>query len=93
MKYTKDPRIALDRLAPILSYKIEPEGKSYVLVRHDGEKISARTAIRCLGFLAYDAMSRKLDVRDDVRWLGPVPIRGVKGWEVGALKWLVQERK
>ena len=94
MKYTKDPKIALTRIAPLLGMVLEQAGKQYALRRTDGQVIPGRTALRALAFLADQAQhASRLEIRDGVRWLGPVPTRGVHGWEVGALQWLRTDRE
>lgn len=86
---TKSPAIALTRLADALGWKVHRDGRRCTLVRN-GTRIDGRTTIRALGFLADEARRRedRYAVALATRWTGPVPTRGVKGWEAEALGWL-----
>jgi hypothetical protein len=79
MRYTKNPRIALRRVRELT----------------DVEPASSRTAIRRLAY-ALDVLRRqghgRSEIHHAVRWYGPIPWRGVSGWEREALEWGRVER-
>ena len=90
---TKDPKRALERIGPLVPRIIVTRDRQQVRIQRAdgaGEAPATKTTIRALAFLA-DLVRHTPEaeaIRARVAWHGPVPFRGVKGWEREALEWL-----
>lgn len=88
---TRDVKVATRRLAEHLGYTLTLEGRKWAVTRPPHtEPLKVGAPARVLAHMASVACLRPShggqglslsDMRSLIRWTGPVPSRGLKGWE------------